>query len=157
MGSQHVPLTINEDGLVTSVGNQNNDDLYDTCVMCGGKSHELKTTHIDFRTGYVEGSGQVCIKCYGKHMDLHMDNNDFEQRMAARRQLFTVSAEDVLTTPNDQELGAKVRQMYWSIFNVKKPTMVCSLCGDDTSEVDYDYLSGTDHISCILDSEMKEK
>ena len=118
MGSQHVPLTINEDGLVTSVGNQNNDDLYDTCVMCGGKSHELKTTHIDFRTGYVEGSGQICIKCYGKHMDLEMDHLDFEKRMVARRQLVTMSAEDILMTPNDAELGAKVRQAYWSIYEI---------------------------------------
>ena len=107
MGSQHVPLFIGDDGLVKSVGSQNNEDQYETCVMCGGKAHELKTTHIDFRTGYIEGSGQLCLSC------LNNDVNDFESRMVARRQLITISAEDILDTPNDQELGAIVRQMYW--------------------------------------------
>ena len=31
----------------------------------------------------------------------------------SHRQLFTVSEYTVLSTPNDQELGAKVRQLYW--------------------------------------------
>ena len=97
MGSQHVSLKINEDGLVTSVGNQTNEDLYDTCVMCGGKSHELKTTHIDFRYGYVEGAGQLCRSCY----------------LGEDRNLITVNSRTILDTPNDAELGAKVRQMYW--------------------------------------------
>ena len=154
MGSQHVPLFIGDDGLVKSVGLQNNEDQYETCVMCGGKAHELKTTHIDFRTGYVEGSGQVCVKCYSNHMDLGMNYLEFEERMAARRQLFTVSAEDVLMTPNDAELGAKVRQAYWSIYGDAEVPVenqwICSVCGKDTSEVDIDYLVNTDHLECVL-------
>ena len=31
----------------------------------------------------------------------------------------------------------------------------CQYCGKDTSEIEYDYLSGTDHLSCTLESEFK--
>jgi hypothetical protein len=36
---EHVGLTINEDGLVTSI---NRSDDYDTCVVCGKKLHTSK-------------------------------------------------------------------------------------------------------------------
>jgi DNA-directed RNA polymerase subunit RPC12/RpoP len=29
----------------------------------------------------------------------------------------------------------------------------CSICGEDTSEVEYDYLVGYDHLSCVLKEE----
>ena len=29
----------------------------------------------------------------------------------------------------------------------------CGICGKHTHEVDYDYLSGTDHLECVLDRE----
>ena len=29
----------------------------------------------------------------------------------------------------------------------------CSICGENTHEVDYDYLSGTDHLQCVLEKE----
>jgi hypothetical protein len=32
---------------------------------------------------------------------------------------------------------------------------ICHYCGKDTSEVDYDYLAGYDHLSCTLENEMK--
>ena len=28
-------------------------ELYETCIMCGKETTTLKTTHIDFRYGYV--------------------------------------------------------------------------------------------------------
>ena len=60
---EHVGLTINEDGLVTSI---TRSDDYDTCVVCGKKSPYLRSTHIDMRFFYVEGSGQLCEDCYKK-------------------------------------------------------------------------------------------
>lgn len=60
---EHVGLTINEDGLVTAI---NRPDDYDTCVVCGKKSPYLRSTHIDMRFFYVEGSGQSCEDCYNK-------------------------------------------------------------------------------------------
>lgn len=99
MGEQHVPLTIDENGLVTSVGRKQKDefDIYETCVMCSKETTILKTTHIDFRYGYVEGAGQLCRECY----------------LGEDRNLITVEGRTILDTPNDSELGAKVRQMYW--------------------------------------------
>lgn len=105
MGEQHVPLTIGEDGLVKSIGHdmggsyeiKNEFDIYETCIMCGCKTETLKTTHIDFRHGYVEGAGQLCRTCY----------------LGENRNLITIEGRTILDTPNDSELGAKVRQMYW--------------------------------------------
>ena len=33
----------------------------------------------------------------------------------------------------------------------------CGICGDPTNEVDYDYLSDTDHLECVLKSEQNSK
>ena len=32
----------------------------------------------------------------------------------------------------------------------------CGICGKHTHEVDYDYLSGTDHLGCVLEKEQPE-
>ena len=70
----------------------------DTCVLCGAETPYEFETHIDFRTGYIEGAGQLCTSCY--------------DRGTERRQIL-VSADVVYNTPNDTELGAKVRRIYW--------------------------------------------
>jgi len=36
----------------------------DKCVVCGKESIYDEDTHIDKRTCYVEGMGQVCLNCY---------------------------------------------------------------------------------------------
>ena len=33
----------------------------------------------------------------------------------------------------------------------------CGICGGPTNEVDYDYLSDTDHLECVLKSEQNSK
>jgi len=40
--------------------------MKDKCVSCGVESIHDKTDHVDFRLGYVEGAGQLCLDCYGK-------------------------------------------------------------------------------------------
>ena len=35
---------------------------YDHCVICGKQSPYTRSTHIDYRIGYVEGSGQGCFQ-----------------------------------------------------------------------------------------------
>jgi len=114
MGQQHVTLNIGEDGLVKSVGHDMGgsyeienpklkqleipfEDIYEDCIMCGKKTTTLKTAHVDFRYGYVEGAGQLCRECY----------------LGEDRNLITINSRTILDTPNDTELGAKVRQMYW--------------------------------------------
>jgi hypothetical protein len=56
---EHFGISIDENGLVTSV---NRPDEYDTCVMCGKKTPYLRSTHIDLREGYIEGGGQGCYQ-----------------------------------------------------------------------------------------------
>jgi hypothetical protein len=109
MGQHHVPLTINQDGLVTSVGN---NEIYETCVICGEKTDVKITTHIDYRYGYVEGSGQCCKECYDR-------TNNIERTMKHRTSHIMLSGEEILNKPNDSELGAFVRERYWNTFNIK--------------------------------------
>ncbi len=115
MGQHHVPLTINKDGLVTSVGDSN--EIYETCVLCGKKTDVKITTHIDYRYGYVEGSGQCCRECYD---GTNNNQDDYISRvMKQRTSLITISGEDILNTSNDSLLGAKVRKMYWDVYGEK--------------------------------------
>jgi hypothetical protein len=73
-------------------------DGFDHCVLCGVETAYKRSTHIDMRLGYIEGVGQLCASCYSKgteHGAIAVDYNT------------------ILGTPNDQELGAKVRELYW--------------------------------------------
>ena len=119
------------------------------CIQCGKETNVDINTHIDLRYGYVEGAGQCCVECYNRTNNIQDDY--ITKIMKQRTTLITVSAEDILNTPNDQELGAKLRQKYWETTGeTPEPQMTCSYCGRDTSEVDYDYLVNTDHLECIL-------
>jgi len=74
------------------------------CVICGEATQYRFNDHIDYRFNYVEGAGQLCNKCGSKDEEpIPLDSH---------RNLFTVSEYTVLSTPNDQELGYKVRQLY---------------------------------------------
>ena len=72
----------------------------DHCILCGVETPYDFETHIDMRIGYIEGAGQLCSKCYSAGTD--------------RREM-TVPMNWVYDTPNDSELGAKVRQRYWEL------------------------------------------
>jgi uncharacterized protein CbrC (UPF0167 family) len=98
MGQQHVPLKIDEKGNVIAVGSIN-DNNFDTCVLCGVETPYKRSTHIDMRIGYIEGAGQLCARCYA-------DGSD--------RVHISVPVHVIYNTPNDAELGAKIRQMYWN-------------------------------------------
>ena len=121
MGEHHVPLQIDENNLVTKVGHDMGGsyeikeavqlelfptspfDLYEDCIMCGKKTTVSKTTHIDFRDGYIEGAGQLCRDCYMKGS-------------AEGRQHISIPKHYIKTYPNDMELGAKVRQFYYENY-----------------------------------------
>ena len=36
----------------------------DKCVSCDEITEYSKFDHIDYRIGYIEGSGQLCLDCY---------------------------------------------------------------------------------------------
>ena len=40
--------------------------MKDKCVTCNKESLYDKEEHIDFRIGYIEGAGQLCLDCFGK-------------------------------------------------------------------------------------------
>ena len=115
MGEQHIPLQINEDGLVTKVGHDlggsfeyttiKDDTQFDNCVICGKQTPYTTQTHIDFRIGYVEGSGQGCftpIQCNKSNQ------ND--------RELITIPRSLIEQHPNNMLLGEAVRKYYWENY-----------------------------------------
>jgi hypothetical protein len=66
------------------------------CVMCGSQTQYNISDHIDLRYGYVEGVGQLCGPCYQGSSRSH---SIIDHRM-------------ILDTPNNMELGRKVREIY---------------------------------------------
>ena len=100
------------DHLSCALEADNKANEFDHCVLCGVETAYKRSTHIDMRIGYVEGAGQLCSKCY--HFDtISVTKDENPIPLDSHRQLFTVSEYTVLSTPNDQELGAKVRELYW--------------------------------------------
>ncbi len=106
MAEHHVKLTIDENNMVTSVGDyttQKNGESFDNCVICGKQTQYKTNTHIDMRSGYVEGVGQLCGYCYSAGS-------------SSSRQMITIPKYLVEQYPNDMELGAAVRQYYWENY-----------------------------------------
>lgn len=71
------------------------------CILCGEETTVDINTHVDYRTGYIEGAGQLCIKCYNKGSD---------------RQHITIPQRFINDYPNDMELGSKVREFYHNSY-----------------------------------------
>ena len=71
--------------------------MKDKCILCGVETAYDETTHIDMRVGYIEGAGQLCVTCY---------------RTGTNRNHIIVPESTIVNTPNDMELGEKVRRLY---------------------------------------------
>ena len=63
------------------------------CILCGKETTTDINTHVDFRTGYIEGAGQLCVECY-----LKGDSSSREQ--------ITIPKNYINRYPNDMELGS---------------------------------------------------
>lgn len=74
--------------------------MKDKCILCGVETAYDETTHVDMRVGYIEGAGQLCTQCY---------------RTGTNRNHIAVPESMILNTPNDMELGEKVRKLYYEI------------------------------------------
>ena len=75
------------------------------CVSCGVDTQYRFNDHIDYRTGYVEGSGQLCYSCWSGKPNAGA---------------ICIPGRDVRETPNDADLGEKVRKIYWDKWKVTK-------------------------------------
>jgi hypothetical protein len=73
-------------------------DEFDHCVLCGVETPYKRSTHIDMRIGYIEGAGQLCSKCHNR---------------GSNHNHLVIPEWMVENYPNDQELGGKVREIYW--------------------------------------------
>ena len=53
-----------------------NESLFEVCILCGKLTYIPKKTPIAVRQGYIEGAGQLCMECFykikgkGKRSDL---------------------------------------------------------------------------------------
>lgn len=74
---------------------------HDNCVICGRETPYTTETHIDSRIGYIEGMGQLCLGCLEDKLD---------------DETICISKDVILNTPNDFDLGAKIR----NLLNLRK-------------------------------------
>jgi hypothetical protein len=70
----------------------------ETCVMCGVETDYRFNDNVNLRFNYIEGMGQLCGVCYNKGTD---------------RNHILVPEYIIKNTPNDFDLGEKIRQMYY--------------------------------------------
>lgn len=69
----------------------------DTCILCGVETQYEMDVNIDYRTGYIEGAGQLCKKCWDR---------------GTERESILIPTDVIKNTPNDMELGKLIRTMY---------------------------------------------
>lgn len=88
-------------------------DMKDTCVMCGKETEYDINESIHNRFNYVEGAGQLCSSCAGKE-----DESVLIEPLAwgiqggnANEIMINVPASMIKETPNDMELGGKIRRL----------------------------------------------
>lgn len=81
--------------------------MKERCIRCNAETAYDVSTHIDMRVGYIEGAGQLCINCY------RLNEMEEQDELNDHLKLITVPVSTIKNTPNDQELGGKVRQLYW--------------------------------------------
>jgi hypothetical protein len=72
------------------------------CISCNVETQYRVSDHIDYRTGYIEGVGQLCLHCYNNNPD-------------GKDIVVKVSEKTILDTPNDASLGGVVRNEYYKL------------------------------------------
>jgi hypothetical protein len=90
------------------------------CVICGAETAYRFNDHIDYRFNYVEGAGQLCEKC-GGNKEVSETFTEVEPLGIPDpgHMLILVDETTILYTPNDADLGAKVRKIYWDLKQEK--------------------------------------
>jgi hypothetical protein len=65
---------------------------------------------------------------------------------------------DISSATSNEEVASILNRLNTIIENRRiedselRSKWMCRYCGKDTSEVEYDYLSGTDHLGCVLEN-----
>ena len=49
-------------------------EIFETCIKCGTLTTVKKTDNVIFRSGYIEGAGQLCFMC-SQTKKLHKTGN----------------------------------------------------------------------------------
>tara|TARA_B100001146_G_C16022882_1_gene365884 strand:- start:64 stop:237 length:174 start_codon:yes stop_codon:yes gene_type:complete len=49
-----------------------NEEKFETCIKCGKLTTVEKTDNVIYRSGYIEGAGQLCFEC-SQPKKLHKD------------------------------------------------------------------------------------
>jgi len=73
--------------------------------MCDAETQYNISDNINLRYGYIEGMGQLCPSCY----------------QGSSRSSMIVDHRTILDTPNDAELGMKIRRSYHESLSIKPP------------------------------------
>jgi hypothetical protein len=73
----------------------------DKCILCEKETQYEFDVNIDYRTGYIEGAGQLCTECYTRGTD---------------REMITIPKRMVMDNPNDMELGRAIRNYYYENY-----------------------------------------
>ena len=50
------------------------EEIFETCIKCGTLTTVKKTDNVIFRSGYIEGAGQLCFMC-SQTKKLHKTGN----------------------------------------------------------------------------------
>ena len=64
---------------------------------------------------------------------------------------------DIVSADSNTEVMNTLDRIEHILEEEHKDKWVCSVCGENTYNVDSDYLSGVDHLSCLLTEELKEE
>lgn len=64
---------------------------------------------------------------------------------------------DIINSDSNTEVFETLERIENIIHNQTKNKWVCGFCGENTYDVDSDYLSDVHHLSCVLKEEMKNQ
>jgi hypothetical protein len=81
--------------------------MKDLCLTCGKETPYTVDTHIDLRLGYIEGAGQHCFQ--PKYCE--------EESTSTMQTVLNKLTHFVESTPDNQELGEAIRNMYYELKN----------------------------------------
>ena len=82
------------------------------CVSCGVETVYDFETHVDLRTNYIEGVGQFCKSCFNRSYNTTEENQDYKNFDSNENLNHIVVSKDMIKeTPNNYELGEKIRRL----------------------------------------------